>query len=295
MKRSGMILEGGGTRGVFTAGVLDYFMEQDLYLPYVIGVSAGACNAVDYVSHQPGRMKTCTIDFLEAGSYVGLKYLLKNHSLFNMDLIFDVFPNKIIPFDYDTFFSSGQTCILTATNCLTGKAVYLTENKGDRIRLMNACRASSSLPIVSPMVEMDGIPMLDGGVADSVPIRKALYDGIKKNVVILTRQEGYRKPPAKKSYRMAKIMYQKYPNLVRAIKNRAYYYNRTMELLEDLEKRGRVFVIRPQVPVVKNTEDDVKTLTAFYNHGYEYAKDIFSQITSFLGWEPEKERINNDR
>lgn len=295
MKRSGMILEGGGTRGVFTAGVLDYFMEQDLYLPYVIGVSAGACNAVDYVSHQPGRMKTCTIDFLEAGSYVGLKYLLKNHSLFNMDLIFDVFPNKIIPFDYDTFFSSGQTCILTATNCLTGKAVYLTENKGDRIRLMNACRASSSLPIVSPMVEMDGIPMLDGGVADSVPIRKALYDGIKKNVVILTRQEGYRKPPAKKSYRMAKIMYQKYPNLVRAIKNRAYYYNRTMELLEDLEKRGRVFVIRPQVPVVKNTEDDVKTLTAFYNHGYEYAKDIFSQMTSFLGWESEKERINNDR
>lgn len=295
MKRSGMILEGGGTRGVFTAGVLDYFMEQELYLPYVIGVSAGACNAVDYVSHQPGRMKTCTIDFLEAGSYVGLKYLLKNHSLFNMDLIFDVFPNKIIPFDYDAFFSSGQTCILTATNCLTGKAAYLTENKGDRIRLMNACRASSSLPIVSPMVEMDGIPMLDGGVADSVPIRKALYDGIKKNVVILTRQEGYRKPPAKKSYRMAKIMYQKYPNLVRAIKNRAYYYNRTMELLEDLEKRGRVFVIRPQVPVVKNTEDDVKTLTAFYNHGYEYAKDIFSRMTSFLGWEPEKGAYENDR
>lgn len=288
MKRSGMILEGGGTRGVFTAGVLDYFMEQGLYLPYVIGVSAGACNAVDYVSHQPGRMKTCTIDFLEAGSYVGLKYLVKNHSLFNMDLIFDVFPNKIIPFDYDTYFSSGQTCILTATNCLTGKAAYLVENGGDRAKLMNACRASSSLPIVSPMVEVDGVPMLDGGVADSIPIRKALYDGIKKNLVILTRQEGYRKLPARKSYRIAKIMYQKYPNLVRAIKNRAYYYNRTMELLEDLEQRGRVFVIRPQIPVVKNTEDDVKVLTAFYNHGYEYAKDIFSQAASYLKWEPEK-------
>lgn len=288
MKRSGMILEGGGTRGVFTAGVLDYFMEQGLYLPYVIGVSAGACNAVDYVSHQPGRMKTCTIDFLEAGSYVGLKYLVKNHSLFNMDLIFDVFPNKIIPFDYDTYFSSGQTCILTATNCLTGKAAYLVENGGDRAKLMNACRASSSLPIVSPMVEVNGIPMLDGGVADSVPILKALHDGVKKNIVILTRQAGYRKPPARKSYRIAKIMYQKYPNLVRAIKNRAYYYNRTMELLEDLEQRGHVFVIRPQVPVVKNTEDDVEVLTAFYNHGYEYAKDIFSQAVGYLKWEPEK-------
>ena len=133
MKKAGMILEGGGTRGVFTAGVLDYFMEQGMYLPYVIGVSAGACNAVDYASHQPGRMKLCTIDFLEAGSYVGLKSLVKTHSLFNMDLIFDIFPNKIIPFDYDTYFSSGMECILTATNALTGKAEYLSE-KSDRQR-----------------------------------------------------------------------------------------------------------------------------------------------------------------
>lgn len=291
MKKAGMILEGGGTRGVFTAGVLDYLMEQNLYLPYVIGVSAGACNAVNYVSRQPGRMKTCTIDFLEAGSYVGLKYLVRNHSLFNMDLIFDIFPNKIIPFDYDTYFSSGRTCILTATNCLTGKAAYLAETK-DRIRLMNACRASSSLPVVSPMVEVDGIPMLDGGIADSVPIRKALYDGIKKNIVILTRQEGYRKSPARKSLQMARIMYKKYPYLIQAIKNRAYYYNRTMELLEDLEQRGRVFVIRPQVPVVKNTEDDVAVLTAFYDHGYAYAKDIFEQIVRYLKWEPDKKEIH---
>ena len=186
MKKAGMVLEGGGTRGVFTAGVLDYFMEQGMYLPYVIGVSAGACNAVDYASHQPGRMKLCTIDFLEAGSYVGLKSLVKTHSLFNMDLIFDIFPNKIIPFDYDTYFSSGMECILTATNALTGKAEYLSE-KSDRQRLMTICRASSSLPVVSPIVDVDGIPMVDGGVADSVPIRKALHDGVKKPVIILTR------------------------------------------------------------------------------------------------------------
>lgn len=285
MKRAGLILEGGGTRGVFTAGVLDYFMEQGLYLPYVIGVSAGACNAVNYVAHQPGRMKTCTIDFLEAGSYVGLKYLIRDHSLFNMDLIFDLFPNKIIPFDYDTFFSSGQTCILTAVNCLTGKAAYLRE-KADRERLMRICRASASLPIVSPMVEVDGVPMLDGGVGDSVPIRKALHDGVKKNVIILTRQEGYRKGPARRSLRMAKVLYHKYPNLIRAIRNRAYYYNRTMELIEDLEQRGFVHVLRPQVPVVKNTEDRVEVLTAFYQHGYEYAKDTFEQTAAYLRWEP---------
>ncbi len=287
MKKAGLILEGGGTRGVFTAGVLDYFMERGLYLPYVIGVSAGSCNAVDYVSHQPGRMKMCTIDYLEAGSYVGLKYLLKNHSLFNMDLIFDIFPNKIIPFDYDTYFSSGQTCIMTATNCLTGKAEYLTEEK-DRGRLMNICRASSSLPVVSPMVDVDGVPMLDGGVADSIPIRKALRDGVKRNVIILTRQEGYRKAPARKSLQMARLMYKKYPNLIRAVKNRAFVYNRTMELIEDLEQRGHVLVIRPQVPVIKNTEDDVAVLTAFYQHGYEYAKDSFDKTVRFLGWEPDR-------
>lgn len=163
MSKAGMILEGGGTRGVFTAGVLDYFMEQGLYLPYVIGVSAGACNAVDYVSRQPGRTKMCTIDFLEAGSYVGLKSLIQTHSLFNMDLIFDVFPNRLIPFDYDTYFSSGATCILTATNCLTGRAAYLTEDSS-RERLMAICRASSSLPVISQMVKVDGIPMLDGGL-----------------------------------------------------------------------------------------------------------------------------------
>ena len=111
MSKAGMILEGGGTRGVFTAGVLDYFMEQGLYLPYVIGVSAGACNAVDYVSRQPGRTKMCTIDFLEAGSYVGLKSLIQTHSLFNMDLIFDVFPNRLGP---ERSGKEEHFCFLTA-------------------------------------------------------------------------------------------------------------------------------------------------------------------------------------
>ena len=287
MSKSGLVLEGGGTRGVFTAGVLDYFMEQGMYLPYVIGVSAGACNAVNYVSHQPGRMKLCTIDFLEAGSYIGLRSLVKTHSLFNMDLIFDIFPNKIIPFDYDTYFSSGIECVLTATNALTGKAAYLTEDQ-DRQRLMAICRASSSLPVVSPLVKVDDIPMSDGGVADSVPIRKALRDGVKKPIIILTRQEGYRKAPARKTLKMAQIMYQKYPNLIRAIKYRAYYYNRTMELIEDLENRGHVYVIRPQVPVVKNTENHEAVLTDFYNHGYEYAKDVFEKAAAFVEWEGDK-------
>ncbi len=284
MRKTGLILEGGGTRGVFTAGVLDYFMEQELYLPYVIGVSAGACNAVNYVSHQPGRTKKCTIDYLAAGSYVGLRHLIRNHSLFNMELIFDVFPNSIFPFDYDRFFQSAQTCILGATNCLTGEAAYLQERES-RERLMHICRASCSLPVVSPMVCVDDVPLLDGGLADSVPIRKALRDGIRHNVIVLTRQKGYRKKTSRKILRLSQIMYSKYPNLIRSIRRRAAVYNRTMELIENLEERGHVFVIRPQVPVVKNTEDDRLVLTAFYEHGYAYAKEIYPELKRFLRME----------
>lgn len=284
MRRAGMILEGGGTRGSFTAGVLDYFMEQNLYLPYVIGVSAGACNAVDYVSRQPGRTRQCTVDILEVASYVSLKSYIRNHSLFNMSLIFDTLPNRLLPFDYDTFFNFQGECYVVATNALTGKAEYLSE-QSDRDRLMNICRASCSLPIWSTMVDVDGVPMMDGGVADSIPIRKALHDGVKKNIVILTRQEGYRKEESKKLTRMAQVMYPHYPQLVKAIQYRYYYYNKTMELLEDLERRGHVYVIRPQVPVVKNTESHVDVLRAFYEHGYEMGRDCFEQAAAYLHWD----------
>ena len=282
MSKAGMILEGGGTRGVFTAGVLDYFMEQGLYLPYVIGVSAGACNAVDYVSRQPGRMKVCTIDFLEAGSYIGLKSLIRTHSLFNMDLIFDVFPNKLIPFDYDTYFSSGTTCILTATNCLTGKAAYLTENS-DRQRLMAICRASSSLPIVSRMVDVDGVPMLDGGLADSIPVKRAQALGNEKIIVILTRNPGYRKKPTSRGVKsLYKRAYKKYPNLVRTAIKRSMIYNQQMELVEKLEDEGKIFVIRPLIPTVSRLEKNYDALMHFYEHGYRLMKRQYQALQEYM-------------
>ena len=293
--KTALVLEGGALRTIYSSGVCDAFLDGGLPLQdYTLGVSAGIAYGVSYLSRQSRRNLQLVCHYANDKRYMGFRNLAdpRNRSYFGLKFAYETIPNELLPFDYDTFFSSKQTCILTATNCFTGRPAYLTENCGNRIRLMNACRASSSLPIVSPMVEVDGIPMLDGGVADSVPIRKALHDGVKKNVVILTRQAGYRKPPARKSYRMAKIMYQKYPYLVRAIKNRAYYYNRTMELLDDLEKRGRILVLRPQVPVVRNTEDDVAVLTAFYNHGYEYAKDMFSRTIRYLGWEPGERSAN---
>ena len=148
--QTALILEGGGNRGVFTAGVLDYLLEQNMEFSYVTGVSAGACNAVDFVSKQTGRTRQCMIQEDKEYSYISMGNMIKNRSLFDMDLLFDKYPNEIFPFDFDTYFQSHTECELVVTNCNTGEAEYLSE-KEDRQRLMNICRASSSLPVVSPM------------------------------------------------------------------------------------------------------------------------------------------------
>lgn len=281
MGKTGLILEGGGARGVFTAGILDYFMENDLYLPYVIGVSAGACNAVNYVAHQPKRTRQCMIDYLREGSYSGLKYLIKKRSLFDMDLIFDVFPNSEIPFDYDAYFASKQKCIIVATNCLNGKAAYITEGSKKK-RLMNACRASCSIPLMAPMVKVNDVPLLDGGMADSIPIKKAIHDGCDKNVIILTRNKGYVKQETTKTNQMIKAAYKKYPKLVRTIINRPKNYNKTIEYIEQLEEKGEVFVFRPEMPVVKQAEANPDVLYEFYMHGYEMAKEMYPKLLEYL-------------
>lgn len=280
--KAGLILEGGSKRGTFTSGVLDYFMEQNCYIPNVVGVSAGSCNLVGYVARQPGRTKRCMIDYLRAGNYVGIKYIVKQKSIFDMDLIFDIFPNGVFPMDFKTYFQSKQNCWIVTTNCETGRAEYLDE-RTDRRRLLDLCRASCSIPIMSPVVEVDGIPMLDGGMADSVPLRFMIRQGCNRNVLILTRPRYYRKEPSGKVKRASEFLYgRKYPNLVKCINRRYRMYNRTMELIEQLEDEGKIFVIRPQVPVVKNIENDPDKLQAFYEHGVEYAKEIYPAMMEFL-------------
>jgi predicted patatin/cPLA2 family phospholipase len=281
MKKTGLILEGGATRGVFTSGALDYLMEQNLYFPYVIGVSAGSCNAVDYVSKQIGRTRDCMIHKEKEYSYINMRNVIKNRSLFDMDMIFDKYPNEIFPFDYDTFFASDIKCEIVATNCLTGKAEYF-EEKSKKERLMAICRASSSMPVVAPAVKIDGVPYLDGGLADSIPIRHALKAGYKKNVVILTRNPGYRKKEKKKLNQIYIAAYRKYPELLRAIYRRAYEYNRTLDLIDRLEREGRIFVVRPQAKTVSRAERNYDTLMNFYQHGYDHMKERYGEMLEYL-------------
>lgn len=278
-----IVLEGGATRGVFTSGVLDYLMEEDLYFSHVIGVSAGSCNGVDYVSRQIGRTKKCMIpEKKEYSYYSGVRSAIKKKSILDMDMVFDTFPKKIYPFDFETYFQSDMVCEIVTTNCETGKAEYMTE-QSDPDRLMKLCRASSSMPLLSPIVNIDGVPYLDGGLADSVPIRRALQSGNEKIVLVLTRNPGYRKKPISKgTVKLYRRAYKKYPNLVHAAIYRNHVYNKTMELVERLEEEEKIFVIRPLVPTVSRLERDETALTAFYQHGYNLMKRQREALQRYL-------------
>lgn len=270
----GLVLEGGGMRGVFTCGVLDYFMDNNIYFPYGVGVSAGACNGLSYVSRQRGRAKYSNIDLYDKYRYMGIKYLIKKRNYLDFDLLFDEFPNQIIPYDYDTYFASDMRFEMVTSNCLTGEANYLEEKK-DAQRVIDIVRASSSLPIMCPIAYVDETPMLDGGICDSIPVERAMSQGYDKNVIILTRNKGYRKE--KKDIKVPSFVYRKYPEMRRALSNRNALYNAQLELAERLEAEGKAIVIRPLKPVeVDRVEKNVDKLRALYHEGYECAEQVLA-------------------
>lgn len=269
---SGLILEGGGMRGVFTCGVLDNFMDRGIRFPYTIGVSAGACNGLSYMSGQRGRAKYSNIDLLKEYRYIGLKHLLLKGNIMDFDLLFDKFPNSIIPYDYKSYAECKERYEMVTTNCLTGEACYY-EEKRNPLRIIEIVKASSSLPFVCPIAYVDGMPMLDGGIADSIPLRRARSLGYNNNVVVLTRNKGYRKPY--KPTFFPSIFYRKYPALREAIRRRNIIYNEQIEEVERLEEIGDLVVIRPEKPiVVDRMERDPRKLLDLYNEGYHCAAEI---------------------
>lgn len=269
--KTALVLEGGGMRGVFTCGVLDYFMDRGIRFPYVIGVSAGACNGLSYMSWQKGRAKFSNIDMLERYHYIGFKNLLTKRNIMDFDLLFEKFPEEILPYDYAAFFHNPARFEMVTTNCLTGRPMYLTEDK-DKARLVTIARASSSLPFVCPIVRVDDIPMLDGGIVDSIPFQRAFDLGYDKVVVILTRNKGYRKKLH--HTKVPSFIYKAYPHLREAINRRSIIYNRQLEEVERLEAAGGIEVIRPQKPiVVDRIERDTQKLLNLYNEGYDILRN----------------------
>lgn len=265
-RKTALVLEGGGMRGVFTSGVLDAFMKHDLTFPYVVAVSAGACNGMSYVSHQPRRARISNIDYLARYKYIGLRHLVTQGCIFDRELLYDKFPNQYLPFDFDTFFSSPMTFEMVTTNCLTGQPMYLSE-RHDRQRALDIVRASSSLPYVSKIVDVDGIPMLDGGIVDSIPLQHAIDMGHPTNVLVLTRNRGYRNTG--KDMKIPRFIYRKYPRLRVALSHRLAAYNAQLEYVERMEDEGRVICIRPERPMeVDRIEKDIAKLERLYEEGF---------------------------
>ena len=276
LENVGLVLEGGGMRGTFTSGVLDYMMDHGIEVPYGIGVSAGACNGVSYVSRQRGRAKFSNIDLLEKYKYIGLNHLLRTGSIIDMDMLYNHFTEEILPFDYDSYFARSMRFEMVTTDCLTGQPCYMEEHS-DRRRLIDIVKASASLPYVCPICSVDNRPMLDGGIVDSIPIERAFSQGYERNIVVLTRNRGYRKK--EKTFKLPAFVYRQYPHLREALRVRSLLYNRQLSLVERLEDEGRIVVIRPEKPVVVGRmERNVQRLTDLYHEGYTCAEKVLSQM-----------------
>jgi predicted patatin/cPLA2 family phospholipase len=271
LQKVGLVLEGGGMRGVYTSGVQEYLLDHQIYYPYVVGVSAGASNSCNYVARQKGRGKRVNLNYIHDWRYMSLRSLLCTGSYFGLDFLFGDIPDKLDVFDYETFFNTPGVFRIGATNCLTGKTDYF--DKHEITTGLKHLKASCSLPLLSPAVKINGVPYLDGGIADPIPVRQALHDGCERVVVVLTQPAGYRKKPA--SHKM-KFLYRnvfaKYPELVRALEARDTQYNDTLDYVEALEKKGIATVIRPDGSLkLDRFEKDAAVLGALFEQGYRDA------------------------
>lgn len=265
-QQTGLVLEGGGMRGVFTSGVLDAFMKHEVYFPYVVAVSAGACNGLSYMSRQPRRARWSNIDMLQKYGYISLRSLIQNGSIFDPEILYERFPKEFIPFDAAAYERNPATFEVVTTNCLTGRAMYFSE-RHDMDRLTQIVKASSSLPFVAQITEVDGIPMLDGGIVDSIPIVRSIDTGHHDNVVVLTHNRGYRS--SEPDFKIPKFIYGKYPRLRVVLSHLTEEYNKQMELVERMEDWGEVIVIRPQRTLeVGRITHDVDKLERLYEEGF---------------------------
>ena len=280
MNKIGLILEGGGMRGIYTAGVLDFFIEKNIEVDITIGVSAGSCHASSYLSKQYKRAYNSTVDYINDKRYLSFSNLIKTGSIFGMDFMFNKIPNELNIYDYDTFAKSKSKFVVVATNCETGSPEYfeLKDLKKEIIYMQASC----SIPMFANIVEIDDFKLVDGGVSDSIPIEYSLNQGYKKNIVVLTRDITYKKNK-QKFLPIVNKKYKKYPNLVKAIENRHLNYNKSLNLVNKLEKDGDVLVIRPKKPVnVSHIEKNAKKLTALYEEGYDDAKELYDKILDFI-------------
>jgi predicted patatin/cPLA2 family phospholipase len=276
-----LVLEGGGFRGIYTAGVLDAMHEEQLFFDYLIGVSAGAAYSVSYVARQHGRNLEVN-RYINDKRYCGWHHMLRNGSYFNWDFVYHGMPMTLVPFDYAGYNMSPSRLTVVVSNIETGLPEYhlLKTDKPDEFR--DWLTATSSLPIISKPKAINGKLYMDGGMSDSIPIKKAMADGNQRAVVVLTREKGYRKEPLKKSLLLT-LCYRKYPKVAQMMMDRADAYNRSLDEVERLEREGTVFVIRPlEKPVVSRLENKPQKLEVEYHMAHGQMKSEMSRLLQWL-------------
>lgn len=281
MINAGLVLEGGGMRGVYTAGVLDFFIEKEIEFSNCYGVSAGACHLCSYISKQYKRAYHAGIDFVDDAEYCGMKSLILTGDFFNTKMCYEKIPNELLPYDYKTAANYPGNAFAVVTNVVTGKAEYLPIRELHHD--ITAVRASASLPVLSKNVSYQGNLYLDGGISDAIPIRHSIEQGNTKNVVVLTKPVGYVRKPSS-HLGIIKLLYLKYPKIYELMAKRHIAYNDVLHFIEEEEKEGRIFVLRPQEPDdIGRIEKDVSKLEALYQKGYQDALKNYDNMMSYLG------------
>lgn len=281
-KKTALILEGGSFRSLFTSGVLDTFLANDIEFPCVGGVSAGSLCGANYVARQIGRTAKVNFMYVNDKRYLGFHSLIKNHSFINFDFLLNEVSNELVPFDYKTFEESKQRFVAFSTDCKTGGLKAFEKGKTEDIFL--ACRSSCSLPLISPIVSIEGGEYLDGGITMPIPVQWAIDEGYEKIVVVLTRQNGFRKEPVKTALKKAyERCYKGYPELRERLMHVPDHYNALQEQVDTWEKRGQIFVIRPKEPVtVARMEKDVDKLKELYQIGKDIAEDRLEDMLAYI-------------
>ncbi|MGE7666894.1 patatin-like phospholipase family protein [Ureibacillus composti] len=276
---SSLILEGGTFRTVFTAGVLDAFLDHDLMMPYILGISAGAINACSYVSKQKERTYRVYADYRNDKRYMGFRNFLKEKSLFGLEFAYDIIPNQLDKFDWETYQQYNGTMLFGVTNALTGEVEY--KNALDMDRRCTLLRATCAIPVLFPEIKLNDIPYYDGGLADPIPIQKAIDDGYDKHVIILTRPKGYRKVMDRQSKWAMKLLKKRYPQIAERLQVRVDQYNHTIDFCEKLELEGKAVIFRPENPL-NSMEKDVTLMRKAYEMGFKQGTERMSNMKEFL-------------
>ena len=278
--KTGLVLEGGGVRGIYTAGVLDVFMEHEIAFDGVIGVSAGAIHGCSYLSGQKGRSIRYYKKYINDYRFMSMRSFITTGDVVGVDFCYHELPDKLDVYDNEAFIKNNIPFYVTCSNLETGKAEYIQVT--DMQKQIDFLRASASLPYLSRIVEIDGKKYLDGGCTDSIPVKAFQALGFEKNVVVLTRQDGYRKTPENKL--MPKIKYRKYPKFVSSLLDRHNVYNSTVDEILKMEKKGEIFVIRPSEDLkIGRLERNTEEIQRVYDIGKSDAEAAMQNLLSWLG------------